>query len=128
MPKNPFKNLRNSKTLTIAINAAISDAYDVGAYGGRGFAIQIPAVWTAANIGFDVSSDKSTWIPLYNDVGSRVKITNVPTGLAVELIAPPEAWAIGASQWMRLVSVDTTGDTATTNQAAARVLVLRALL
>ena len=128
MPKPFLRQSDNSQTLVIAINTAVSGKFNVRASGGRGFAIQIPAVWTAANIGFDISADASTWIPLYGDTGARVKITGVPTGLAVELVAPAEVWAIGASIWMRLVSVDTTDDTATTNQAAERTLIVRALV
>ena len=122
-------NLRqnaNSYAVTIAINTAISDAVDVAAFGPRGLAIQTPAVWTAADIGFVLSADGINYYPLYDENGDRVLITTVATGAAQIYTAPAALWAAGAYTHLKLVSLDTSTG-APANQAAARALVVKVL-
>jgi hypothetical protein len=121
-----LRQIYNTATMTIANAAAVSDTFDAEAFGGRGFSVQTPAAWTAADIAFEVSENDSDWFPVYNDLGTRVKITNVATAAAQAYIAPAEAWVVGAYKHARLASINTaTG--ANENQGAARTLILKAL-
>lgn len=111
-------------TATIASGAAVSNALKLTGY--RGLAVQTPATWTAANIGFEVSEDGTTFIPLYDEDGARVVISSVATGAAQLYCAPAEAWACGVYPYVRLASLDT-ADGSAENQAAARTLKVIAL-
>lgn len=105
-------------TATIANGAAVSGSVAIA--GARGVAVQVPSAWTAADIGFDVSEDGSTWLPVKR-LATYIRITNVPTGAAQLLPAPAELWAAGAYAFIRLVSL-TVGLETTVNQGAARTL------
>lgn len=109
---------------TIASGAAASGGLKLTGY--RGLAVQTPAAWTAANIGFEVSEDDSTYVPLYDEDGARVVISGVATGAAAVYIAPAEVWAAGVYPYVRLASLDT-ADGSAENQAAARTLKVIAL-
>lgn len=109
---------------TIAIGAAVSSGLKLTGY--RGLAVQTPATWTAANIGFEVSEDGSTFVPLYDEDGARVVISGVVTNAAALYIAPAEVWAAGVYPYVRLASLDT-ADGSAENQAAARTLKVIAL-
>jgi len=111
-------------TATIASGAAVSNALAMTGY--RGLAVQTPAVWTAANIGFEVSEDGTTFVPLYDEEGARVVISSVATGAARLYCAPAQAWACGVYPYVRLASLDT-ADGSAENQAAARTLKVIAL-
>jgi hypothetical protein len=121
-----LRQTANSEEVVIANAAAVSGSFDVNAQGGRGFAVEVPVAWTAADIAFEVSDDDSTYVPLYSDTGARVKITNIATAAVQVYIVPAEAWAIGAYLFMRLVSIDTSTG-ANTNQGAERTLKVRVL-
>jgi len=109
---------------TIAEGAAVSSSVPVSKIGPRGFAVILPAAWTAADIGIDVSVDGDTWHPLKNADG-RVKITDVGTSNDPRPLRsfPAEAWAAGVFEFVRLVSINTSTE-ASVNQAAARELTL----
>lgn len=111
-------------TVTIASGAAVSSSLKLTGY--RGLAVQTPAVWTAANIGLEVSEDDSTFVPLYDEDGARVVISSVATGAAGLYLMPAEAWACGVYPYVRLASLDT-ADGSAENQAAARTLKVIAL-
>lgn len=108
---------------TILSGQAVSDALELQKLSLIGLAVLIPSAWTAADIGFEVSEDNSTWVQLYDDAGARVKITGINTGASRLYIAPAEAWAIGAFPYMRFVSLNT-GTGANENQVAQRALKL----
>jgi hypothetical protein len=131
MPKPLLRQFKvddaeSDNVVTILINTAASSAFDAQGEGGRGFAIETPAAWDTANIGFEVSDDKSTWYPVYNEFGSIVQISGVGTTEARICIAPPETWVVGSFRWLRLVSQDSSG--VDVNQTAERELVIRALV
>ena len=64
-------------TATIANGAALSDAIQLS--GHQLAAIQMPAAWTAASIGFHVSHDGVTYVPLYKQDGSTLVAITLPT-------------------------------------------------
>ncbi len=109
------------QSATIANGAAVSTAIDVSKLQLLGIAVVVPAAWTAADIGFEVSSDGTTWIPLQDDTGARIKIAGVTTNASKAYIAPSGAWAVGAFPYARLVSLNTSTG-ANANQAAERLL------
>lgn len=63
---------RTLTTATIAINASLSAAVDLGA-GQSLVGIQVPAAWTTAPISLQVSADGVTYTPLYNSDGALVQ-------------------------------------------------------
>ena len=89
--------------------------------GFRGFSIEIPAVWTAANIGFEYSWDGNTWYKFYSSTKVRVMLTGVPTAERCAMIAPVEVVGLSQYPYVRLVSLNT-GTGANENQGAAREL------
>ena len=105
-----------TKTLTIASGANLSDAVEMRAHSM--LIVHMPSAWTAASIGFKISSDENgTYIPLYDDDGNLVQIDS-PS--ASQAYAAPTALA--ASMWVKLWSQNGSGTN--TNQAAARSLVV----
>jgi hypothetical protein len=116
----------NTYSVTIASGAAVSSAVDANALGPRGLAVLVPVAWTAADIALEVSDDDITYYPVYDEFGSRVKISNVATAEIRTYILPAAAWLVGAYMYLRLVSIDTSSG-ANTNQAAARALGVRIL-
>lgn len=111
----------SSTDVVIANGEADSASIDMSDQPPRGIAVLVPGAWTAADIGFEVSSDDSTWYPLQNDTGGLVKITGITTDAAGYYVAPAGTWAIGGWQYMRLNSLDT-GDETAENQGAARTM------
>jgi len=105
--------------LTIASGAALSGAFPAfGSFVQLGL-VYVPAQWTAANIGFVVSTTESgTYVPLCDEYGARVKITNVSTATAKAYKIP---LSVAGTHWLKLASLDTADDSAE-NQAAARTL------
>jgi hypothetical protein len=108
-------------TVTIAINTALSTA--ISPNGEKTFDIQTPAVWTAADIAFEVSNDGTTFYPLYSSAGARIKNTTVATGAAQVYNAASGAEAVMGWAYFRLVSINT-GTGANEVQAAARTVVV----
>jgi len=110
-------------TVTITSGQSVSELVNLEAKQLLGIGVVVPATWTAADIGFEVSSDGgSTWIPVYNAEGERVLITGIDISAQRLYIAPAEAWVIGAFKHVRLVSLNTSTGAAV-NQGAGRSLV-----
>jgi len=109
----------NGAVLTMGTAVAYSSALDTTGFGPRGMAIQTPAEWTAADIGFEVSSDGETYFPVRDSVGTAVRLTNVATALAAIYTAPTALWCAGSYRYFRLTSLDVSDGTAEL-QAAAR--------
>jgi hypothetical protein len=108
---------RESKTqnATILSGAALSDvlSFYESAYG----IIHMPAVWTAADIGFQVASElEGPFLPLYDDAGALVEISGPAVDQAhavpVEVLA-----ARFIKLWSQSGGVDQ-------NQAAERALIM----
>lgn len=110
--------------VTIPINTAASSAIKLTGY--RRLAVQTPAAWTAANIGFEVSEDGTTFIPLRDAAGAKLAITGVITNAAGVYVAPVDTLAAGPYPYLRLTSLDTV-DASAENQLAARTLKVIAL-
>lgn len=79
----------SAKTASIANNESLSGGVD----GGEGRALvglQTPAAWTAAAITFDVSTDNTTFVPLFDSIGAEVIVpsasiaTNAARGFALD--------------------------------------------
>lgn len=63
------------KTVTIASGTSLSGALNLGPMVTGIVAIEMPAAWTAANLTFQVSTDGTTYVNLYNDGGTEATIT-----------------------------------------------------
>jgi len=105
---------------TIAVGESVSSSIRIDGIGPRGLAVLVPSTWTAANIGFEVSVDDATFIPVWNQ-GQPVKITDIPVNRAILHTAPAEVWPMGTFPYMRLVSLDVSDNSAEV-QAGARTL------
>jgi len=78
--------------------------------------VHMPAAWTAAAIGFKVSSDENgTYLPLYDDAGAIVEIT---VAVSQAHIAPAD---VAGALWVKLWSQNS-GSNA--NQGAERSLIV----
>lgn len=104
----------SSQTLVIANGAAISGVFAIA--GIRGGTIHFPAAWTAASLGFQVSSTRGgTYLPLYDAAGSLVGLSVVvdtASALPDELIN-----ALFAKLWSQTAGSGV-------NQGAARSLIV----
>lgn len=101
--------------LTIASGAALTEAFDMSIHAGA--VLFTPGTWTAANIGFKVSSAYAgTYAPLYDEDGAIVEVA----ATASKAFSLP-AELFGCS-WVKLWSQDGSGND--TNQAAERSLTL----
>jgi hypothetical protein len=100
-------------TTTIANGASLSGAVDLGIY--RGFAIQMPAAWTAANLTFQGSSDCSTYANLYDDTGTEVLVTAAASTYIV--FSSPAKF-----QGLRCLKIRSGTSGAAVNQGADRIL------
>jgi hypothetical protein len=77
----------------------------------------MPAAWTAANIGFQVSSTfDGTYLPLYDDAGNIVEIASPAVDQAMRV--PVEVLAA------RFVKIWSQTAGADTNQGAERALIV----
>ncbi len=120
---------QNRLTVTIANGAAASsDLYAgsdgrVRARGLRLLSVRTPSAWTAADIGFEVSADGSTWLKVYDEEGARIKITGIATSAAGVYTAPAKLAMVGMWPYVRLVSLNTSSG-ADVNQAAERTLIV----
>ena len=108
-----------AETCTIANGASIADA--IWTQGRALVGIQMPAAWTAANLGYEVSVDNSTWQTAYDAAGNfEQTIVN-----AAAYICIPLSDSI-FGPYLRVKSVVTASPTVNTpqNQGAARTLIL----
>jgi hypothetical protein len=100
--------------LNIANGTAVSEAFEMSNHAGG--IVLMPAAWTAASIGFQVSDSPSgTYYPLYDDGGTLVQIS----GPAVDNAYSIPAEVFGAA-WVKLWSQD--GAAVDENQGAERTL------
>jgi hypothetical protein len=105
-------------TAVIAISTAISDAVDNRLAAGG--SVIIPAVWTAANLGFKVCDTVGgTYVPLRDQSGALVQITGLQTGEAGSYTLPDDLFG---HAFFKLWSCTSAG--VDTNQAAARTFVV----
>lgn len=95
------------KEAAIVSGAAVSAAINIIGLGLVGAGVLVPAGWTAADIAFEVSVDGLTWYPVYDETGTRVKVSGISTSESRLYIAPAQAWIAGAFPYMRFVSIDT---------------------
>jgi len=109
--------IRQNTTVTaiIAESAALSGEIDMRQYAGA--ILHMPAAWTAASIGFQVSATSGgTFTPLYDEYGSLVQITgtSVPT-VDRSYVLPAKLFAgLYVKLWAQ------NGSGTDVNQAAAR--------
>lgn len=104
-------------TVTIASGAAVSGELEMREASGG--VVLMPAAWTAASIGFQVSDELhdsgGTFYPLKDDDGNLVQIDSPAVDEAYSIPA-----AVFAAARFRLWSQDGSGNN--TNQGAERVL------
>lgn len=104
------------KSMTIANGAALSDAFDMRDYAGGN--LYMPAAWTAASIGFHISTTLGgTYVPLYDQDAALVQIDGPAVDNAYAM--PKELFG---TQFVKLWSQD--GAASGTNQGAARTIVI----
>ncbi len=105
--------------VTILIGAAESTVigFEIMA-GGK---VLVPAVWTAANIGFNISTTQDgTFVIAKDKSGVPIQISGIQTALTGWYDFPPELYS---AHFIKLFSKSTTLDTETgVNQAATRTL------
>jgi len=103
-----------SKSLTIANGEAVTEAFEMANHAGG--IVLMPAAWTAASIGFQISTTAGgTFYPLYDSDGSLVEISSPAVDNAYSI--PAEVF--GAA-WVKLWSQD--GAASDTNQGAERTI------
>jgi len=102
-------------TTSIANGAALSSAVNTAdhEYG----IILMPAAWTAASIGFQISYDNSTYYKLYDHDGNLLQVDSPAASGAYQI--PNAAMT---ARYMKLWSQNGSGTN--TNQAAARTVKL----
>lgn len=111
-----FTRRVRTQTVTIASGANLSDAIDFRSFAGG--IVHMPAAWTAASIGFKVSSTMAgTYLPLFDDDDALVQIDSAAVDQAYQIND-----AVFASSYVKLWSQD--GSEGDTNQAAARSLIV----
>jgi len=113
----PFLMARDNQVLTVTIanGAALSDAFDMRRFSF--LTVHMPAAWTAASMGFYVSSSQGgTFLPLYDDEGNVVEITSPAVDKAYTAPA-----TVGGAHWVKLWS-ETSGSGV--NQGAERSLIV----
>lgn len=119
-------NSDQRESTVIKNNMSVSEVgIDIRQIRPRGLCIDVPAGWTAADIGFSVSetADGATKKALYKD-GERVKITSVVEGLN---IAPAEVWAVGTYPFLFLESLDSSTGNAKNQAGGDKTLVVAML-
>lgn len=105
--------------LTIAINAALSAAFDMSEFvGGQ---VYVPSAWTAGNIGFKTSDTlDGTYDLVLDDTGVPIQISTVNTGRAGWYAIP---FKLFPARFVKLWSKSATAATETDiNQAAERAM------
>ena len=118
------KNIYRSTTVvhpTIANGAAITEAIPVHEYAGG--LVTIPAAWTAANLGFQVSdTEAGTYVKVKDKAGDPVQVESITTNASFCYEIPPE---IFGAHYLKLWSKSSTSATTTdTNQGAERSLIV----
>lgn len=103
-------------TVTIPAGANVSGTIDMRQY--TMMIIQMPGLWTAADIGFHVSPNgTSGFQPLYDDLGNIVMVDGPAVNRSYQ--APPE---LGGCGYVRLWSQNGAG--VNVNQAGARSITI----
>jgi hypothetical protein len=109
--RNPISK---AATIAVALSAAINSG---GASGGL---VLVPGTWTAANMGFKVCDTfGGTYVPLRDQVGALVQITNIQTGEADAYPLPDQLFG---ALFFKLWSCSAGG--VDSNQAEARACVV----
>jgi len=98
----------------IDASAALSAAVDFRKFTTGVY--HMPAVWTAAQIGFQVCQTKAgTYLPLYDEVGTFITVTTTAVDTAMPL--PPE---LAGAAWFKFWSQN--GTATGVNQVAAATI------
>lgn len=115
-PKNILKGRKSySYNVTIPNGTALSNTISLLEFGYS--IIHMPAAWTAANIGFQVSSTlDGTFLPLYDDAGALVEISSPAVDQAMRV--PVE---VLAARYIKLWSQSAASGV---NQGAERSLII----
>lgn len=118
-----LRNLQKQGSVIIADGAAISGALEIPVGFALGI-IEVPTSWTAADLGFQLSTDGgTTFVDLYAGSGtttSRFRLTGIPTGGA-SLQLVPGIFEIGLGMQVKLTSINTASN-ADANQTGAITL------
>lgn len=106
-----------SRSVVIASGAALSEVFNFSAFANG--IIVVPTAWTAANIGFKVcDTDSGTFVPLKDDEGAIIEITNVITNASYGYAIPDKVFG---AKFVKLWSKNTASE-ADVNQSSARSL------
>ena len=109
-----LKRAQHNGLTTIANAAAVSGPVDFRKFVGGVY--HMPAGWTAAHMGFQVSQAKTgTYLPLYDEVGALVDVTTTAVDTAMPL--PPE---LAGAAWFKFWSQN--GTATGVNQDALRTI------
>ncbi len=112
----PLARDSEQKIVTILSGAAISEAVYFAPFVSG--VLHMPAAWTAANIGFQVSSTPDgTFLPLYEEDGATLVLITGPAVDNAYVLPDKLAGALHFQLWSNTAAVDT-------NQGADRVITL----
>ncbi len=118
-----FPNSENLWGQTITINAATGLSEKITTQGQALVGILMPAAWTAANIGFNVSVDNVTYRTAYDNTGNLEQ----SVGTADAFICIPQGDTVFAP-FMQLKSVDNANVAVAQGANRALTLVFRRYL
>lgn len=110
----------NRKSTTFANGASSSGGIDISTWKTMALAVELSAAWTAADIGISGSTDDSTWFPLVDKTGARIKLTGVAAS-KTQRFNGDDLYALVGYRYFRLDSLNTSTGAAE-NQGAERAL------
>lgn len=119
-----LRNLQKQGTVTIADSAATSGAIEIPVGYAIG-AVDVPDSWTAADLGFSISTDGgTTFRDLYAGSGTttaRLRCTGVPTSGGGFILVPIILHELALGMKVKLTSINTASN-ADANQTGAITL------
>lgn len=99
-----MERYKGKTVFTIANGQTVSNAQNIE--GAVLMAIATPAAWTAADLQFQGSVDGTTFLPIYDDAGQRVKIlsASIATSEARLYVNKALLEQLAACSWLKLES------------------------
>ena len=122
-----LRNIQKQGTFAIANGAAVSDALEVPV-GFAIAAIEFPSAWTAADLGFQISTDGGTTFldvidPANAAATSFARIVGIPTAAVSIGLSPRALHDLALGIKVKVTSINTASNAAV-NQGAARAPIL----
>lgn len=125
-----MRDLHKLGSVTIPDTAAVSDAIQIPA-GYAIVAVDVDASWTAADLGFQISTDGgTTYVDVWSGVGtttSRSRLTGIPTTAAFVVVPQVTLGFCTPGTFVKITSINaaSNADAAQTGAVSARIWVAR---